>query len=245
MRVPEALHLKLIVTIVDRGKGGRAVDIYRQERLHFEYLCMGMGTASSQILDYFGLAEVEKDVVLTLVPKFKVPSVIAKTNEALNLKKPGRGILFTIPLSGASSHLPKVLCKEDGSLPSTESEETKMEDAIRYDLILVIVNRGSVDTVMDAARAEGARGGTVLHARRVGFEDAENLLGFALQPEKDVVTILTPRAQKQAIMMAINGKAGLATEARGILFSLPVDDMIGLQTPVSPSLTEDPGASGS
>ena len=52
-----------------------------------------------------------------------------------------------------------------------------MDNANQYDLILVVVNRGNVDTVMDAAREGGARGSTVLHARRVGLEDGENLLG--------------------------------------------------------------------
>ena len=107
-----------------------------------------------------------------------------------------------------------------------------MESPIRYDLILAIVNRGHTDLVMDAARAEGARGGTVLHARRVGYEDRENLLGFSLQPEKEVVTILAPRAQKLDLMKAINKAAGLSTEAAGILFSLPVSDMMGLQPPI-------------
>ena len=85
---------------------------------------------------------------------------------------------------------------------------------------------------MDAAREEGARGGTVLHARRVGMEDTENLLGFTLQPEKEVVAILTPQAQKHELMVAIHRAAGLTTEARGILFSLPVEELIGLQPPV-------------
>ena len=60
--------LKMLVTIVDRGKGAAAVSLYREQRLHFDYLCMGLGTANSKILDYFGLSETEKDVVITLVP---------------------------------------------------------------------------------------------------------------------------------------------------------------------------------
>lgn len=61
--------LKMLVTIVDRGKGAAAVSLYREQRLHFDYLCMGLGTANSKILDYFGLSETEKDVVITLGPR--------------------------------------------------------------------------------------------------------------------------------------------------------------------------------
>ena len=55
-------RLKLMVTIIDRDKGALAVSLFRAHHLHFDYLCMGLGTASSRILDYFGLSETEKDV---------------------------------------------------------------------------------------------------------------------------------------------------------------------------------------
>lgn len=227
--------LKLLVTIVDRGKGAAAVDLYRSRFMFFEYLCMGLGTANSRILDYFGLSETEKDVVLTLAPEPAIPELIRLASQQFHLTSPGRGILFTVPLSGVSSQVSKVLCKPE-HLPADcgESGRKNVDNFNHFDLILTIVNRGSLDTVMDAARAEGARGGTVLHARRVGFEDQENLLGFTLQPEKEVIAILTPRNQKQGIMKAINKVAGLTTEAAGILFSLPVDDIIGLQALVDP-----------
>lgn len=237
--MPPVIPLKLLVTIVDRGKGAKAVDLYRSHALHFEYLCMGLGTANSKTLDYFGLAETEKDVVLTLIPAPKVATVIGLANEKFGLDRPGRGILFTIPLSGISGQIPVVLCKPE-NMPQIgeEKEESAMEASIRYDLILVIVNRGNTDTVMDAARAEGARGGTVLHARRVGYEDRESLLGFTLQPEKEIVTILTPRPQKHELMKAINKAAGLSTPAAGVLFSLPVNDMMGLQPPIPAEAAE-------
>lgn len=47
-----------------------------------------------------------------------------------------------------------------------------------------------------------------------------------------MVAILTPQAQKHELMVAIHRAAGLTTEARGILFSLPVEELIGLQPPV-------------
>ena len=98
-----------------------------------------------------------------------------------------------------------------------------------YHLVLAIVNRGSSDQVMEAARSAGARGGTVIYDRRVGYEDVQNMLGFTLQPEKEIVAILVPTAQKLPVMQAINREAGLKTDCRGVLFSLPVDDIMGLQ----------------
>lgn len=235
--MPREDLMKLMVTIVDRGKGSAAVDIYRSHKLHFDYLCLGFGTANSQILDFWGLEATEKDVVFTLSPACRVKQLIAKVDERFHLSEPGRGIVFTIPLTGVCGRVHQILFK-DGQ-PS--EEEQSVETVTKYDLILVVVNRGNLDVVMDAARQEGARGGTVLHGRRVGLEDGENLLGFTLQPEKEIIAILSPRQQKMSIMRAINQVAGLTTNCRGILFSLPVEDMMGLQeamkltdTPVGP-----------
>lgn len=231
-------HIKLLVSILDRGKGAGAVDLFRSRGLQFDYLCMGLGTAGSRILDYFGLSETEKDVVLTLVGADRVREVMEAANEKFQFSHPGRGILFTLPLSGVSGQVPRVLCREPGRFGE---ECASMENASCYDLIMVVVNRGSLDTVMDAARSEGARGGTVLHARRVGGGEQEGLLGFALEPEKEVVAILSPRAQKHAIMQAVSRAAGMNTPSAGVLFSLPVEDMMGLQPAVREDGAQQPG----
>ena len=68
-------HFKLIITIVDRGKGGKAVDLYRKHHLHFDFACLGAGTASSKILNYFGLDETAKELVWTLSPASRRPAV--------------------------------------------------------------------------------------------------------------------------------------------------------------------------
>ena len=38
----------------------------------------------------------------------------------------------------------------------------------KFEVIIVLVNSGFADVVMDAAREEGARGGTIVHARGTG-----------------------------------------------------------------------------
>lgn len=221
--------IKLLITIMDRGKGVRAVDLYRASNLHFNYICLGTGTANSEILDYFGLSETKKDVVLTLIPAARVQDVMCKAGERFHITHPGMGILFTVPLSGISGQVPKILCKPEYMLPEQQDGGREVEASVQYDLILSVVNNGHTDEVMEAARSAGAGGGTVIHARRAGFEDVENLLGFTIQPEKEIVVILTPRDKKQAIMQAINKAAGLTTESRGTLFSLPVDEIMGLR----------------
>ncbi len=97
-----------------------------------------------------------------------------------------------------------------------------------YDLILAIVNRGFSDLVMDAARAAGAKGGTILHARGTGVHEAAQFFGISIQPEKEIVMILIGRAERDSVMRQICEHAGLNTEGRGMVFSLPVDEVAGI-----------------
>jgi len=92
------------------------------------------------------------------------------------------------------------------------------------DLIIAVVNRGFADKVMDVARAEGAKGGTVMQGRGTAAPDSELFLGIAIQPEKEVVMIVAEHEIKADIMNAIIKNVGLSDPGQGIVFSLPVDD---------------------
>ena len=71
-------------------------------------------------------------------------------------------------------------------------------------------------------KGDGAR------ARGLSSEEAEKFLHITIQPENDVVLILTAAAQKQSIMKAICNEAFARTGERGIAFSVPVSDVTGL-----------------
>ena len=57
----------------------------------------------------------------------------------------------------------------------------------QHELIVAVTDADGVDIVMDAARAAGARGGTVARAREVCSETAQKLFGLPIQPEKELV----------------------------------------------------------
>ncbi|MDE7348695.1 MAG: P-II family nitrogen regulator [Clostridia bacterium] len=104
-----------------------------------------------------------------------------------------------------------------------------------YEMILCIVDSGFSELVMDAAKEEGARGGTVIHARGTANKEAEQYFHIAIQPDKDIVMILVPTEIKDNVLHAIYRNAGLKSEGKGIAFSLPVDDVVGISAPTAPS----------
>lgn len=98
----------------------------------------------------------------------------------------------------------------------------------KHEVIFCVVNAGYSDTVMDAAKELGARGGTIIHARGTANREAEKLFQITIQPEKEIVMILVPSAIKDDILHALYKKAGLETPGQGIAFSLPVDNVVGI-----------------
>ena len=107
----------------------------------------------------------------------------------------------------------------------------------KHEVIMCIVNSGFSETVMDAAREFGARGGTVIRARGTANQEAEKLYGIAIQPEKEIVMILVDSTIKNDILHALYKAVGLQTPGQGIAFSMPVEDVVGLAE-TSPKIDE-------
>lgn len=219
-------RLKLLVTITDRAKGETAARICARLGVHFHLGLLGRGTASSEVLDMLGLGETDKAVTLTLVPEPLIPALKGDLVRMLHLRHPGKGILFTLPLSGINQRTAARLSRrppeKEGGSPMTENS------GYRYALIVASVDQGNVDEVMEAARTAGATGGTILHARRAGVHEAEKFYGITLQKEKELLAILAPKEGKLAIMQAIAQSVPLEGENGGVVFALPVDSIEGL-----------------
>ena len=163
--------------------------------------------------------------MFSLVPGCTIPGLLQAAGEKLQLATPGKGILFTIPLSAVSGAAARFI-NSQAHRTGTEQEEHMPEQG-KNELIVVVVNSGCTDTVMAAAKLAGARGGTILHGRRVG-EETEKSSDNGVWLEKDIVAILAPRELRLPIMEAVNRAAGPATEGQGVLFSLPAEHVLGL-----------------
>jgi len=100
---------------------------------------------------------------------------------------------------------------------------------VKFELIVVLVNSGFSDVVMDAAREVGARGGTIIRARGTGTKDLENKYNIVITPDKEMILILAKETIRDQMLSAIYKAAGLGTDGQGIAFALPVNDVVGIK----------------
>ena len=221
--------LHLLLTIVDRGKGEGVARLLGQEGVMIQYIALGTGTAHKGLLSLLGLKDTAKDVVFSFIRSGVARRAMRRLSYALEIDLPGRGIAFTIPVgSVGGSQTMQYLMGAEISGAAEEGNKTMQQEPIKNDLIIAIVNRGFTDLVMDAALPAGARGGTVLHARGAGTEEASQFFGITIQPEKEMVLILVDHDRKVPVMQAITRGAGLNSEGHGLVFSLPVGDVMGV-----------------
>ena len=97
-----------------------------------------------------------------------------------------------------------------------------------HEVIFAIVNSGFAEEVMDVARENGARGGTILSARGLAREEAAAFFGITLHAEKEIVMSVVEKGIRDDILNAIYKQMGMGKKAQGIAFSLPVSDVAGL-----------------
>ena len=108
-----------------------------------------------------------------------------------------------------------------------------------YELIICIVNSGFSEIVMDAAKAVGATGGTIINAKGTANKEAEAFFKIFIQPEKEMVMILVPTRLKDGVLHALYKAVGLDTPGQGIAFALPVDNVVGLLSEEPKKVTEE------
>jgi len=61
--------LRILFLIATQKLVHKAVDLMKEEGVPVQYIMFAQGTASSEIMDMLGLGGVEKDLMLSLVPK--------------------------------------------------------------------------------------------------------------------------------------------------------------------------------
>lgn len=217
---------QLLILIATPKLADRAAELFLKSALPIEYRLNGQGTASSEIMDTLGLGTADKGILLSTVPQSFGQTMLELLHTKLRLDAVNSGIAFTIPLTGVSKLLLRMM---DQTAQDTDNgkDEQPMPTS-KYVLISAIVNRGFSGEVMDAARAAGAGGGTVLHSRSIGSEDAKSFWGLSTQEEKEIVLILADHQKKTDIMSAISQSCGMHSDAEGVVMSLPIDSVMGL-----------------
>ena len=221
---------RIMVLISKRELSEKVSKLLKDMDVPVHYELNVEGTVPSEMMDILALADTDWSMVISMVPKALADKVFKKCNRTLMLGTVNSGIAFTIPMNGSSGRLYQMLCQlENDSI--VKGKDDNMATEYTNSAVITIVKQGYSDKVMNAARKAGARGGTVLHSRKVGELEVLNAWGLSLQEETDLVLIIADSGTKKDIMQAIAKECGIQTDAKGLVVSLPIDSVIGISAP--------------
>lgn len=202
--------------------------------IHTLFSFPGEGTAGQNVLSLLGLEDTEKTVLVSVTSRKRAQHALMSMVTDLGINLPGHGIALCLPVSsiGGARFMRYLMGENDAPTDEVNSMDhnTDQKHIYPYELIMVISRRGTSDIIMEAARSAGAGGGTVVHAKGTAPSSTSRFFGISIADEKELILIATRHEKKDCIMHAIMEKAGAGTEAQAVVFTLPVEDVVGLRS---------------
>lgn len=218
----------MILTISRRIDSEQFTEFFKKYGCSAVLSVVANGTAGKSLLSMMGLQATEKMISVTFADTALRKKLMRKLSSEMKIDMPDRGVAVSVPFSSAGSYTAAALAPSTEDSVNTDSKEEESMES-KYELIITICSGGHTDVVMDAARAAGAAGGTVVHAKGTGAMSAKKFFGLSIADEKEMVFIVARSKNKKEIMRAIMQNAGADTEANSLVFSLPVNDAAGFK----------------
>ena len=85
--------------MVDRSKTEFYVDFLQAFEINLQLIMSARGTVNAEMLEYLGLANKDKTVILNVIREDQVADALAALDEKFHTIRNGKGIAFTVPLS--------------------------------------------------------------------------------------------------------------------------------------------------
>lgn len=215
--------MNYLISVVNPGAMERVCEIAAALDLPQTVAMLGHGTAVKSMLDLLGIESTEKRIIMTVANSEKAQQFIKDMRQQLYIGIPGHGIVIAIPIKSVGGGKTLAYLNNGEQQPARYTPELNG----KYELIVIVANEGRTDQVMNAARAAGATGGTVLHGKGTGSQNPKKFYNVSIASEKEVILMVAQNDRKAAIMQSVLHHTGPDSEAGAILFSLPVSEVAG------------------
>ena len=190
----------LFITITKRDDSDEFTNFFNSKNVSVIYSTPCDGTVRQKTLSLFGLEKTLKTVHYCVVTHNKKNELIKTLTREMAIDLPNRGIAVAIPLTSMGGKRALEMYA-DGH--ENDSQEEQIMQEKQMELIVAICEKGYTETVMDAARDAGARGGTVVHAKGTGSKYTSKFFGISIAEEKEMIYIVASADQKKDIMRSL------------------------------------------
>lgn len=212
-------HHELIHVIVNNGLGSKVLHSAKNCGITGGTVLLGRGTVNNKKLDFLGISDVRKEIVLMVADGVKAEGVMDRLDKEFKFDKPNHGIAYTMQVTRVVG--------TRGCKPDYNIEERGVEGNM-YQAITVIVERGKAEDVIDAATKAGSKGGTIINGRGSGIHETSKLFFMDIEPEKEIIIILSKVDKTNEIVASISKEMKIEEPGNGIIFVQEVNRAYGL-----------------
>ena len=210
---------ELIYVIVNYGSGSKVLQKAKEHGIRGGTVLIGKGTVRNALLNFLSLYDERKEIVMLGTDTKTADTALVALDKDFHFEKPHHGIVFTT-----------TTCSIIGSrcyIDETHQTERGVKLSM-YQLIVTIVKRGKAEDVISAASDAGSKGGTIINARGSGVNETSRLFHMDIEPEKELVMILSKAETTEAIVQSIRNRLQLDVPGNGIVFIQDVSRAYGV-----------------
>ncbi|UCF92035.1 MAG: P-II family nitrogen regulator [Desulfobacterales bacterium] len=103
---------------------------------------------------------------------------------------------------------------------------------MNFKLIISMVKTKATDRIVEAAKAAGGTGATIIPARGAGIHEAKTFFGLTLEAQTDVVLFLLEERLVEPVLNAIYDAGRFKEPGTGIAFVVHVECAVGLESQI-------------
>jgi nitrogen regulatory protein PII len=103
---------------------------------------------------------------------------------------------------------------------------------MNFKIVMAMLKANLTDKVVDAAKAAGGTGATIIPARGTGIHEAKTFFGLTLDAQTDVIVFLLADELIEPVIEAISKAGKFHKPGTGIAVVLPVERVVGLESQI-------------
>ena len=210
---------ELVICIVNTGLGSKVIRLAKTQGVTGGTIYLGKGTIKNKLLEFLDLNDVRKEIVMMVAGSETAYNAMLYLRKELHLDKPDHGIIFSMGINNfiGTKHY-EYIDKRKG-----------MEKKTMHNIIFTIVNKGLAEDVIDAATRAGSKGGTIINARGSGINEHNTLFSMIIEPEKEIVMIISEHDSTEEIVESIREALNIDKPGNGVIFVSGIKKVYGIK----------------
>lgn len=99
---------------------------------------------------------------------------------------------------------------------------------MQFNILVAMVKPNFTDAIIEAMKAKGVGGATIIPARGTGAHEAKTFFGLSIEEQTDILLFVVEHHAVDGFMEVMNRVGRFNEPSTGFAFSLAIEQLIGL-----------------